>query len=101
MLLFGSLLSIYVFCRAVLPLRLHWGWKAGLGAALLATAFKFHLQHLFGGPMFFAPELPEPLLIAAAWLFAALFLFFFLLIAADLGRGLCLLCLLCAKRRPT
>ena len=23
MLLFGSLLSIYVFCRAVLPLRLH------------------------------------------------------------------------------
>lgn len=101
MLLFGSLLSIYVFCRAVLPLRLHWGWKAGLGAALLATAFKFHLLHLFGGPMFFAPELPEPLLIAAAWLFAALFLFFFLLIAADLGRGLCLLCLLCAKRRPT
>ena len=52
MLLFGSLLSIYVFCRAVLPLRLHWGWKAGLGAALLATAFKFHLLHLVGGPMF-------------------------------------------------
>lgn len=48
MLLFGSLLSIYVFCRAVLPLRLHWGWKAGLGAALLATAFKFHLLYLFG-----------------------------------------------------
>ena len=101
MLLFGSLLRLYVFCRAVLPLRLHWGWKAGLGAALLATAFKFHLLHLFGGPLFFAPDLPAPLLIAAAWLFAALFLFFFLLIAADLGRGLCLLCLLCAKRRPT
>ena len=34
-LIFGALLAVYVFCRAILPLRLKWGWKALL-AVLLA-----------------------------------------------------------------
>ena len=77
-LIFGALLAVYVFCRAILPLRLKWGWKALLAVLLAVAAFKFHLLHLFGGPMFFSPVLPEGVLLAAAWLFSVLFLFFFL-----------------------
>lgn len=101
MLIFGFLLAGYVIGRAVLPLRLHWGWKAGLSVPVVLTAFKFHILYWFGGPRFFAPELPVPLLLAAAWLFAVLFLFFFLLLAADLVRGTICLGLLCRKRKPT
>ena len=78
-LIFGALLAVYVFCRAILPLKLKWGWKLLLAALLAVAAFKFHLLHLFGGPMFFSPVLPENVLLAAAWLFSVLFLFFFLL----------------------
>ena len=82
-LIFGALLAVYVFCRAILPLKLKWGWKLLLAALLAVAAFKFHLLHLFGGPMFFSPVLPENVLLAAAWLFSVLFLFFFLLLAAS------------------
>ncbi|MFR1320187.1 MAG: metallophosphoesterase [Akkermansia sp.] len=51
-LIFEALLAGYIFWRAILPLRLHWGWKAALSALLAVAAFKFHLLHLFGGPMF-------------------------------------------------
>ena len=101
MLIFGILLAGYVIGRAVLPLRLHWGWKIGLSVPVVLTAFKFHILHWFGGPRFFAPELPVPLLVAAAWLFAVLFLFFFLLLAADLVRGGICLVMLCRRRKPT
>ena len=61
-LIFGALLAVYVFCRAILPLKLKWGWKLLLAALLAVAAFKFHLLHLFGGPMFFSPVLPENVL---------------------------------------
>lgn len=38
-----------------MPLKLKWGWKLLLAALLAVAAFKFHLLHLFGGPMFFSP----------------------------------------------
>ena len=79
-LIFGALLAVYVFCRAILPLKLKWGWKLLLAALLAVAAFKFHLLHLLGGPMFFSPVLPGNVLLAAAWLFSVLFLFFFLLV---------------------
>lgn len=62
---------------------------------------QFHLLHLFGGPMFFSPVLPENVLLAAAWLFSVLFLFFFLLLAADVVRALYLLVLFCLRRNRT
>ncbi len=99
MLMFGFLLSGYLFFRVILPLRFRWWWKAVLTVVLLAVAFKFHLLHLIGGPIFFAPELPGPLLLAAAWLFAVLFLLFFLLVAADLVR-VCLFLTRLRLRRP-
>lgn len=100
-LIFGALLAVYVFCRAILPLRLKWSWKILLAALLAVAAFKFHLLHLFGGPMFFSPVLPEGVLLAAAWLFSVLFLFFFLLLAADAARLLYLLVLFCLRRKRT
>lgn len=100
-LIFGALLAAYVFCRAILPLRLKWGWKVLLAVLLAVAAFKFHLLHLFGGPMFFSPVLPEGVLLAAAWLFSVLFLFFFLLLAADAARLLYLLVLFCLRRKRT
>lgn len=100
-LIFGALLAVYVFCRAILPLRLKWGWKALLAVLLAVAAFKFHLLHLFGGPMFFSPVLPEGVLLAAAWLFSVLFLFFFLLLAADAARLLYLLVLFCLRKKRT
>lgn len=100
-LIFGALLAVYVFCRAILPLRLKWGWKALLAVFLAVAAFKFHLLHLFGGPMFFSPVLPEGVLLAAAWLFSVLFLFFFLLLAADVIRLLYLLVLFCMRKKRT
>ena len=100
-LIFGALLAVYVFCRAILPLRLKWGWKALLAVLLAVAAFKFHLLHLFGGPMFFSPVLPEGVLLAAAWLFSVLFLFFFLLLAAVVARLLYLLVLFCLRKKKT
>lgn len=100
-LIFGALLAVYVFCRAILPLRLKWGWKVPLAVLVAVAAFKFHLLHLFGGPMFFSPVLPEGVLLAAVWLFSVLFLFFFLLLAADVARVLYLLVLFCLRRKRT
>lgn len=70
MLILGCILAGYVIGRAILPLQLHWGWKIGLAVPVLLTAFKFHVLHWFGGPRFFAPELPVALLLAAGVLAA-------------------------------
>ena len=99
MLFFGIILAGFVFWRGILPLRLSWRWKGTLCVALCLVAFKFHLLHLIGGPMYFAPELPRGVLLVAAWLFAVLFLFFFLLVASELIRAGVLLGLLAAGKR--
>lgn len=101
MLFFGMILAGFVFWRGILPLRLKWRWKGVLTAALLLVAFKFQVLHLIGGPMYFAPELPFAVLLTTAWLFAVLFLFFFLLIAAELVRAAVLLCRFAAKKKRT
>lgn len=99
MLFFGIILAGFVFWRGILPLQLSWRWKGALCVALCLVAFKFHLLHLIGGPMYFAPELPREILLVAAWLFAVLFLFFFLLVASELIRAGVLLGLLAAGKR--
>ncbi len=84
MLTLEILLAAYIFARAVLPLRLRFRWKALLALPLLAAAFKFHLLRLVGGPLFYAPDLPDAAMLVSAWLFGALLLFFAMLLAADL-----------------
>lgn len=85
MILFSLILASYLIWRAALPLRIpKWG-KAAAILLILLIAFKFHILHLFGGPMFFAPELPPSVLLVSAWLYASLFLFFFLVLFLDLA----------------
>lgn len=99
MLVFGFILAIYVIARAIWPLRVSIWWKALLAVVALGISFKFHVLHWVGGPMFFAPELPPFLLEVSAWLFAVLFIFFFLLFAANVVQGVERLVRLCLRRR--
>ena len=86
--LFALLLGGWVVLRGVLPLRLRWGWKVGLSAAVLLTAFKFHLLYLFGGPRFFAPDLPGVVILISAWVYIILFIFFFFLLGSEIVSGM-------------
>jgi predicted MPP superfamily phosphohydrolase len=99
--IFSLLLAGWVIIRGILPLRLHWGWKAGLAAAALLTAFKFHILYLLGGPRFFAPNLPGTVILVSAWLYIILFIFFFLLLGSELIRGGICLYMLARKIKRT
>ncbi len=100
MIAFGVLLAGYVFWRAIHPLPIHWAWKIVLAVAVAMIALKFHLLSLIGGPMFFAPELPESVLLIAAWLFSSIFIFFFLLLGANIVTGGVYLFRLCLRKKP-
>jgi len=84
--LFALLISALIIRCAVWPMRIHCGWKIALSVLTLTAAFKFQLIHLFGGPMFFAPDLPKWVLLSSAWCYAIVFLFFFLLLTAEVLR---------------
>lgn len=99
MLVLGLILAVYVTVRAIVPLRTTARWKVLLAAVTLGIALKFHLLHWVGGPMFFAPELPPLLLEVSAWLFAVLFIFFFLLFIANVVQGVDRLARFCLRRR--
>ncbi len=92
-----TLIAGYVFLRGILPLQLHWGWKAGLAGLLSCAAFKFHILFLFGGAMFFSPELPRWLLVVTSWGFVTIFFLFLFLLVADFVRSGYLFYLLCRK----
>lgn len=83
-----------------MPLKLKWGWKLLLAALLAVAAFKFHLLHLFGGPMFFSPVLPETFCCGRVAVLRS-FPVLFLLLAADVVRALYLLVLFCLRRNRT
>ncbi len=85
------ILAGIVIVRAVMPMCIHWGWKTGMSAVVLAVACKFQILYFFGGGMFFAPDLPVSVLLVSSWLFAVFFLFSVLLISAEIVRGGCLL----------
>lgn len=83
MLPIGFLLFLYVFARAVLPLRARLRWKLLLTIPVALAAFKFHVLRLIGGPQFYSPDVSKPVLLASSWLFGTLLFFCVLLIAAD------------------
>ncbi len=81
--LFPLLIFALIFWRVIWQLQVHWRWKILLAVLTLTAAFKLQLTHLFGGPMFFAPELPKWILISSAWCYTVVFLLFFLLIISE------------------
>ncbi|MDD3153972.1 MAG: metallophosphoesterase [Victivallaceae bacterium] len=89
---FALLIALWILWRAVYPLQIRRIWKIALAIPVLAASFKFQLTHLFGGPMFFAPQLPSWVLLGAAWCYAVVFLLFFLLLIAETMQLLFRLC---------
>lgn len=88
LLLMSMGLGAYVILRSILPLQVAWFVKIGLAFLVCLGVFKFQILAFWGGPMFFAPDLPRWILLSSAWLHIALFIFFFLLLGADLLRVL-------------
>ena len=82
----AALIFLYVLCRAVLPLRCGVKRKILLGAGVFLLSFKFQLMRRIAGPLFFAPDMPNGILTVATWCFAVFFIFFLLLVVADLCR---------------
>jgi len=80
------LMAALIFYRLIQPLRIRRIWKIVLAVPLAAACCKYEIIHLFGGPMFFAPDLPGWILISSAWLYAVVFLLFFLLLAMEIIR---------------
>jgi len=87
MLLFCSLIAGYLVARVALILPCRWHYRLLAALFLIGASFKFHIFRLFGGPRFFAPELPRWLLLAGSWCFAVVFILFFLLLISDLCYG--------------
>ena len=82
----GLIPFLYVLIRGILPLGAPLGRKLVLTLLLFAVAFKFQILRRFAGPMFFAPDLPNWILVIAAWAFTSLLFFLVFLLAADFVR---------------
>jgi len=99
MFLFALISAVLVILLAVVPLRTALRWKILLGILCAAAAFKFQILHLFGGKMFFAPDLPHWILLATAWVYSLFLLFLLLLLPAGILWALLRLGLLIARRK--
>lgn len=85
-LMIGLIPFLYVLIRGILPLEVSLKRKLLLALLLFAVAFKFQILRRFAGPMFFAPDLPNWILVLTAWAFTSLLFFLVFLIAADIVR---------------
>ncbi len=86
MLPFALLMTILIVCCAVLPLKLKTHIKLLLVLPVMAMTAKFEIIRLFGGPMFFAPDLPGWFLQILTWLHVTAFFWIFILLASTLVR---------------
>ena len=98
--LFNTLSAIFVIWRGVLTIP---GRKIALKIILsfvvLLASFKFQILHFFGGPSYFAPELPRWILLTGAVLYSIHFIFFLLLLISEALRLLTTLVLAVARRK--
>lgn len=99
MFFFSLFSAALAFCLAILPLRISWRWKIALGLPTAAVAFKFQILHLFGGKMFFAPDLPRWILLVSAWCHSVFLLFLLLLIPAGILWGLLRLGMMAVRKK--
>ena len=79
--------AAYVYWSLIHPLSLRKRWKVLSGVILVLSSLKNEVLSLFGGPMFFAPELPGWFLILLSLAFNTLLMLFFLSILKDLACG--------------
>lgn len=87
MLLFSTIIFLFILWRGILTLKCKWYWKCAAGVVLFCGAYKFRLLHLFGGPMYFAPVLPRWILFTGTVMFSIVFIIFFLLLFAEIFRA--------------
>lgn len=80
MLPFACLVTILLGCQLLLPLKIKRYGKLLLWVLIGLAALKFQLLHIFGGGIYFAPDLPGWLLITGAWLYGIVFFSFFMLL---------------------
>jgi hypothetical protein len=83
-----SIVSLAIFgyetVSLILPLKVHLAWKIVCAALLLVGAFKNTLFQLFGGGMFFAPNLPHWAMLSGALLYNLLIVALFLSVVKDI-----------------
>ncbi len=82
--LYALILAVYLCASLIVPLPLAKRWKALFCTPVLLAALKNEVLYFFGGPMFFAPELPGWFLIALSIAFNILLMLFFLTLLKDL-----------------
>ena len=80
MLPFACLATILLGCQLLLPLKINKYGKLLLLVLIGLAALKFQIIHIFGGGIYFAPDLPGWLLITGAWLYGIVFFSFFMLL---------------------
>ncbi len=83
---FALILSSFLIWRTVLTLRCRWIWKILLSLLIVLIALKFDILRLIGGGTFALPALPVWLILLLTWLYSVQFLFFLLILAAELIR---------------
>ena len=76
----------YIMLRAILPFVKSLRCRLALGWVLAAASFQFPTMLFLAEPPLLDPELPGWLLILAAWEFAAVWMFFVLLLGTDAVR---------------
>lgn len=85
--LFAFLSAAFVIWRGVLTIP---GKRTALkivcAVLVLLAAFKFQILHIFGGPVYFAPDLPRGVLVVGAIVFSIHFIFFFMLLLSECCR---------------
>ncbi len=98
--LFNLLSAFFVIWRGVLtiPVR-RIVLKIALSMVVILAAFKFQILHFFGGPLYFAPELPRWLLLSGAVVYSIHFIFFLLLLTAEFVRLFINLALAVSRRK--
>ena len=79
-------LSAYEFLSLLAPLGISWWYKLLGASALLLVSFQGMILQRLGGGLFFAPELPQFVLMTASWLYNTFFLLFLLLAVKDIVR---------------
>lgn len=99
MLIFSPLLAVFVYLAAIHDLRIRRVWKLLVFLVLLCISAKYFILHLFGGPVFFAPDLPRGVMLFSAWIYAVFLSWFALLLAGSILRGISRLILFLRKKQ--